>query len=120
MVAQRSIVARILRGGIYWADFDPVRGHEQGGARPVLILSHDLFNERAERAIAMAITSQAPRVVYPLVWLIPSGMLPRPSWVLISQLRTLATERLNNRQVAQLSDGQLDEILEALWQLVGA
>jgi len=40
-------VARILRGEIYWADLDPVRGREQAGLRPVLILSNDLFNRRS-------------------------------------------------------------------------
>ena len=113
-------MARILRGGIYWADLEPVRGHEQGGSRPVLILSHDLFNERAERALAMAITSRPPRVDYPLVWTVPDGVLPRPSWVLISQVRTLATERLDDRQLAQLSEAQLDDILDGLGQLVGS
>ena len=39
-------MARILRGEIRWADLNPVRGHEQAGLRPVLILSHDIFNER--------------------------------------------------------------------------
>ncbi len=113
-------MARILRGGIYWADLNPVRGQEQGGSRPVLILSHDLFNERAQRAIGMAITSQAPRVAYPLVWPLPKSTLPKPSWVLISQLRTLATERLGELQLAQLSDTQMGEILEGLWQLVAS
>jgi mRNA interferase MazF len=85
----------------------------------VLILSQDLFNERARRAIAMAITSQQPRVEYPLVWRVPESMLPKPSWVLISQLRTLSTERLGDRQLAQLTEAQLEAILEGLWQLIG-
>jgi len=54
-------VAGILRGDVRWADLDPVRGHEQRGQRPVLILSHDVFNERAGLVIAMAITSQPQR-----------------------------------------------------------
>ena len=40
-------MARILRGEIRWADLDPTRGHEQAGQRPVLILSHDVFNDRS-------------------------------------------------------------------------
>jgi len=51
-------MAGILRGDIRWADLNPVRGHEQGGPRPVLILSHDIFNERSGTVIAVAITSQ--------------------------------------------------------------
>ena len=40
-------MAAILRGAIHWAKLNPVRGHEQAGTRPVLILSHDVFNERS-------------------------------------------------------------------------
>ena len=40
-------MAGILRGEIRWADLNPVRGHEQAGLRPVLILSHDIFNEKS-------------------------------------------------------------------------
>ncbi|NJL43105.1 MAG: type II toxin-antitoxin system PemK/MazF family toxin, partial [Pseudanabaena sp. SU_2_4] len=51
-------MARILRGEIRWADLNPVRGHEQAGQRPVLILSHDVFNELSGTVIALALTSQ--------------------------------------------------------------
>jgi len=51
-------MARILRGEIRWADLNPVKGHEQAGLRPVLILSHDIFNKRSGTVIALAITSQ--------------------------------------------------------------
>ena len=51
-------MARILRGEVRWADLNPVRGHEQSGHRPVLILSHDIFNARSGTVIAVALTSQ--------------------------------------------------------------
>ena len=41
-------MARVLRGEIRWADLKPVRGREQAGLRPVVILSHDVFNELNE------------------------------------------------------------------------
>jgi len=50
-------MAKILRGDIRWADLNPVRGREQAGLRPVLILSHDIFNECSGTVIAVAITS---------------------------------------------------------------
>ncbi|MBZ0168835.1 mRNA interferase MazF [Candidatus Methylomirabilis lanthanidiphila] len=50
-------MARILRGEIRWADLNPVRGKEQAGLRPVLILSHDVFNERSGTVIAVALTN---------------------------------------------------------------
>lgn len=52
-------MARILRGDIRWADLNPVRGREQAGLRPVLILSHEIFNERSGTVIAVSITSIA-------------------------------------------------------------
>jgi len=51
-------MARILRGDIRWADLNPMRGREQAGLRPVLILSQDVFNERSGTVMAVAITSQ--------------------------------------------------------------
>ena len=66
---------------VHWADLNPVRGREQAGLRPVLILSQDLFNKKSETVIAMAITSQAQRAGFPLTLALPSEMLPKPSWV---------------------------------------
>jgi mRNA interferase MazF len=111
-------VAGILRGDIYWADLRPVRGREQGGYRPILILSHDLFNDRSETVIALAITSQPQRAGYPLTWRLPPGTLPRDSWVKISQIRTLSTDRLGDK-ISRLSAGDLREILDGLLQLIG-
>lgn len=51
-------MARILRGDIRWANLNPAQGREQAGQRPVLILSHDVFNERSNTVIAVALTSQ--------------------------------------------------------------
>ncbi|TME96464.1 MAG: type II toxin-antitoxin system PemK/MazF family toxin [Chloroflexi bacterium] len=111
-------MARALRGEIRWAELAETRGREQTGPRPVLILSHDVFNDRSETAIAMAITSSPQRVGYPLTWQIPDGLLPRPSWVKVSQLRTLSTQRIG-RPIAKLDDEQMDELVSALLELVG-
>jgi mRNA interferase MazF len=54
-------MARILRGEIRWADLNPVRGREQAGQCPVLIMSQDVFNERSGTVIAIALTSQLQR-----------------------------------------------------------
>ncbi|MGD9893126.1 MAG: type II toxin-antitoxin system PemK/MazF family toxin [Dehalococcoidia bacterium] len=107
----------MLRGDINWANLEPVRGHEQGSVRPVLVISHDLFNERSGTVIALAITSQPQRAGYPLTWKLPPGTLPRDAWVKISQVRTLSTERLTNR-AGRLSTADLGDILNALRMLV--
>ena len=86
-------MAGILRGDIYWADLNPVIGSEQGGLRPVLILSHTVFNERSGTVIAVAITSQPQRAGYPLTIELVDAKLPKKSWVKISQIRILSTLR---------------------------
>ncbi|MBM2811085.1 MAG: PemK-like protein [Chloroflexi bacterium] len=117
MARRGSRLAEVLRGGIYWADLDPVRGHEQGGSRPVLVLSHDLFNERSGTVVAVALTAQPQRAGYPLTWRVPDDLLSRPSWVKVSQVRTLSTGRLGD-QIAQLRIEDVEEIVRGLLQLI--
>jgi len=77
-------MAGILRGNIYWADLNPVIGSEQGGLRPVLVLSHNVFNERSGTVIAVALTSQPQRAGFPLTLELDEKNLPKKSWVKIS------------------------------------
>jgi mRNA interferase MazF len=111
-------MARILRGEIRWADLNPVRGHEQAGQRPVLVLSHDVFNERSGTVIAVALTSQEPRAGYPLTLELTTSKLPKRSWVKISQIRTLSTERIGKR-LGRASEEELARVLDGLLELVG-
>ena len=90
-------MARILRGEIYWADLGSARGREQTGARPVLVISHDVFNARSGTAIVLALTSQPQRAGYPLTQSVASVHLPKPSWIKMSQIRTLSTKRFGKR-----------------------
>ena len=110
-------MARILRGEIYWADLAPTRGREQAGKRLVLVISHDVFNERSGTVIALALTSQPQRVDLPLALKIESTTLPKPSWVKISQIRTLTTERLGKR-LGRISPEELEQVIEGLFELV--
>ncbi len=110
-------MARILRGEIRWADLSPTRGHEQTGLRPVLILSHDIFNERSGTAIVIAITSQPQKAGFPLTLELRTGDLPKQSWAKISQIRTLSTERLG-KLVGKLSDEELAQIVDGLNEII--
>ncbi|MDA8162672.1 MAG: type II toxin-antitoxin system PemK/MazF family toxin [Desulfobacteraceae bacterium] len=112
-------MARILRGDIRWADLNPVRGHEQAGLRPVLILSHDIFNERSGTVIAVAITSQPQRAGFPLTLELKTAELSKLSWIKISQIRTLATERIG-KLIAKASPEELDQVIEGLNEIIGA
>jgi mRNA interferase MazF len=111
-------MARILRGEVWWADLNPVRGREQSGLRPVLILSHDVFNARSGTVIAVALTSQVPTAGFPLTWALPAGALPKPAWVKISQIRTLSTERIGKR-LARIPESDLSKIMEGLKEILG-
>ena len=112
-------MARILRGEIRWADLNPTRGKEQSGQRPVLILSADIFNERSGTVIAVALTSQPQRAGFPLTLELTTPRLPKRSWVKISQIRTLAIERIGQR-LGRASPEELAQVLEGLTEILGA
>ena len=103
-------MAAILRGDIYWADLDPTQGHEQSGGRPVLVLSEDVFNANSGTVIALALTGKEPSAGFPLSMEIEGTGLPKRSWVKISQIRTLSTERLGTK----LASATMEEIAMAL------
>lgn len=111
-------MARILRGEIRWADLNPARGRQQAGRRPVLILSHDVFNECSGTVIAVAITAEPPRAGFPLTLELRSPALPRRSWLKISQVRTLAAERIG-RRLARASAEEMSQAVEGLNEIVG-
>jgi mRNA interferase MazF len=110
-------MARILRGEIRWANLDPGLGHEQAGRRPVVIVSHDVFNDRSGTAIAMAITSQEQKAGFPLTLLLNSAHLPRKSWVKISEIRTLSVKRIGEI-ISKASEEQLDELIDGLNEIL--
>ncbi len=111
-------MARILRGEIRWADLNPVRGSEQAGLRPVLVLSHDVFNDRSGTVIAVVLTSQKPKAGFPLTLPTSARGLPKRSWIKISQIRTLAVERIG-RRLAKASDEELERAVEGLNEIIG-
>jgi len=111
-------LARILRGEIRWADLNPVRGREQAGLRPVLIVSHDVFNERSGTVIAVALTSQPQRAGFPLTLELQAAKLPKRSWVKISQIRTLAVERVGAK-LGSASPEELAQVVEGLNEIIG-
>lgn len=110
-------MARILRGEIRWADLNPVRGHEQAGLRPVLILSHDIFNERSGTVIAAAMTSQPQKAGFPLTLELKSPSLPKKSWLKISQIRTLSVERIG-KVIGKASLEELNQAIEGLNEII--
>ena len=111
-------MASILRGDVYWADLNPVRGREQAGLRPVLVLSNELFNKRSKTAIVMAITSQPQRAGFPLTIQLPENTMLKASWLKVSQIRTISVERLGKR-IASVQAETVTEALDGLLELIG-
>ena len=112
-------MAKILRGEIRWADLNPVRGREQTGRRPVLILSQDIFNECSGTVIAVALTGQPQRAGFPLSLELHGTGSAKRSWVKISQIRTLSIERIG-KKVGRASQDELGQIVEGLNEIVGS
>jgi len=111
-------MARVLRGDIVWADLNPTRGRQQAGMRPVVVVSHDVFNARSGTVIAMAMTSQPQRAAFPLTIQVKKPRLPKQSWVKISQVRTLSVERLG-KKLGRLSPEEMDHLVDGLNEIIG-
>ena len=111
-------MAQILRGEIRWAELNPTRGHEQAGHMPVLILSQNIFNKRSGTVIAMALTSQPQKAGFPLTYSLEQKQLKKPSWVKISQIRTLSVERIS-KKIGIVEPEQIAEIVDGLNQIIG-
>ena len=112
-------MAGILRGDVRWADLNPVRGSEQAGTRPVLVLSQDIFNDRSGTVIALAITSQPQRAGFPLTLEIRSVRMPKQSWIKISQVRTLSVERIG-KKIGRADPQEIAKVIEGLEEIIGA
>ena len=84
----------------------------------MLVLSHDVFNDRSGTVIAMALTSQQPRAGFPLTLESRAQGLPKRSWIKISQIRTLSVERIG-RRIGQASPEELGKVIEGLGEIIG-
>lgn len=86
------------RGDVWLAELDPVRGREQGGTRPVLVVSTDLVNDGpSDLVFILPLTTRDRNVRSHVPVVPPEGGLTRLSFVLCEQLRVLSQERLRRR-----------------------
>ncbi len=86
----------IKRGSIFLVNFEPIRGREQGGIRPALILQNDISNNASPVTIVAAITSKIFKKEFPTNVFVPkedSG-LDKDSTILLNQIRTIDKTRL--------------------------
>ena len=107
------MIDEIKRGYLFIADLDPVRGSEQGGKRPVLILQNDMGNVNSPTVIIAAITSQKKPCQPTHVYLDDIDILPRNSMVLLEQIRTIDKRRLREH-MGHLDDQQMIAVNDAI------
>ncbi|MDO5337542.1 MAG: type II toxin-antitoxin system PemK/MazF family toxin [Eubacteriales bacterium] len=86
----------IKRGDIFYADLNPVVGSEQGGTRPVLIISNDIGNRHSPTVIVAAITSRVhTKAKLPTHTAVNDFEgLDKDSIILLEQIRTIDKHRL--------------------------
>lgn len=86
------------RGEIYYADLSPIKGSEQGGVRPCLIIQNDVGNKFSPCTIVAIITTRTTKAKLPTqLWLPTSCGLPRNSMVECEQIRTIDKKRLGEK-----------------------
>ena len=101
------------RGEVWLVNWNPVRGSEQAGRRPALVIQNDVGNEKASTTIVAAISSSLK--IFPMNVKIepPEGGLDSPSIVKTSQILTVDKKRLE-RRIGQLSKEKMEEVNEAI------
>lgn len=104
------------RGEIYYADLNPIKGHEQGGRRPVLIIQNDVGNQFSPTTIVAPLTTAFSGRAYPTEVRVAAGDggLPQASSVLLNQIKAIDKDRLEDRigQFNQAIMGRVDEAIK--------
>lgn len=107
------------RGEIWWVDLNPVKGHEQAGRRPGLILSVDTFNHGpAGIVIVIPITKTDRRIPFHVPVCPPEGGLTYKSFIKCEDIRSVSTERLSGR-IGGVSLTTLREVEDRIKILLG-
>src|SRR5678816_809887 len=106
------------RGDVYWADLVPRSGSEQTGRRPVIIVSHDGFNQtpawRSIIVVPVSTSTKQGRRVSTVVELSPGSTgLPKNSFAVCHQVTTLGRAKLTKR-AGHLAPEPLREVEEAI------
>jgi mRNA interferase MazF len=85
---------------IFWAALDPIKGSEQAGRRPVLVISEDAVNQALPVVTIVPLTSYKPgRIIYPVEFLVDpeNSHLPQKSIAMAHQIRSISKARLGEK-----------------------
>jgi mazF protein len=105
----------IKRGDIFYAELNPVIGSEQGGTRPVLVISNDIGNKYSPTVIIAPITSRThTKAKLPTHTEVKNfDKLDKDSIILLEQIRTIDKQRLK-QYVGMIPDGIMARVDKAL------
>lgn len=104
----------IKRGQVWYCDLSPVKGSEQGGVRPCVIIQNDKGNQFAPTTIIAPITSRHTKAKLPThIWLSVTCGLPVNSMVELEQVRTIDKSRLLE-YVGEVQQGEMNLIDKAI------
>lgn len=111
----------IKRGDVYYADLDPVKGHETGKTRPVVVIQNDTGNMYSPTTIVAVVTEYSKKKAsYPICVTIKKGKgLRKDSIVNLSQIRTIDKKRLKAPRITKLSDNVIKQVDEAIMSSLG-
>lgn len=99
------------RGEIWWADLDPTTGREQGGRRPVLIVSTTYFNSGpADLVFVVPLTRTNRGIPIHVPIHPPEGGVMAPSFILCDALRSISKERLGDRPMGTVSTKTMQRV----------
>ena len=92
------MISSANRGDVWLADLEPVEGHEQGGTRPCLVLSDDLFNHGpAGLVVVLPLTSRGRGIQIRVLLDPPEGGVKVRSYIMPEMIRSISTRRLRTR-----------------------
>jgi mRNA interferase MazF len=112
-------VRRVRRGDVFIGDPDPVVGREQGGRRPLLVVSVGQMNRSpAQMAITVPLTTTNRRNKLHVRVEPPAGGLDRVSYAMPEMVRSVSTMRLQ-RQLGRMSSDTVDAVADRIGLLVG-
>ncbi|MCL4532490.1 MAG: type II toxin-antitoxin system PemK/MazF family toxin [Actinobacteria bacterium] len=107
------------RGDVWLIDLEPIRGHEQGGRRPALVISVDLFNHGpAGLVVVLPITTRAKGVPFHVQVDAPEAGLKERSFIKCEDVRSVSKERLSQHWGA-VSRETLSAVEDRLRILIG-
>lgn len=113
------MVARPRRGDVYWVDFEPTRGHEQGGRHPAVVVQNDIGNRFSPITIVVPVTGRRPRREYPFHLWLPEGTLAKPGVVMCNHIARVEKSRLQGERLAALDEPTMRRLDDALRASLG-